>query len=104
MPGFTKNFEALPESIQNFLRYVAKEVTPEQIILFGSRARGTHRPNSDFDLAVKKASLPAATWAKVLVDLDSEPYTLHKIDLVHYEKLDDSYIQNIKKEGVVIYG
>jgi len=103
-PEFTQHFKNLPSSIQNLLKFVISEIQPEQIILFGSRARGTHRPTSDFDIAVKKTDMPASPWAKVLVALDDEAYTLYKIDLVHYEKLDNSYVRNITKEGVLIYG
>jgi len=31
---------------------IVREVRPHRIVLFGSRARGTHRPDSDIDLLV----------------------------------------------------
>ncbi len=31
---------------------IISAIAPEKIVLFGSRARGTHRPNSDIDLLV----------------------------------------------------
>ena len=34
---------------------IVEEVDPEQVILFGSRARGDHRDNSDLDLIVIEA-------------------------------------------------
>ena len=34
------------------VRTIVDEVDPEQVILFGSRGRGDHRPNSDVDLIV----------------------------------------------------
>ena len=48
--------------------------------------------------------MPESKWTKVLVDLDEEAYTLYKIDLIHYETLDNSYVTNIANEGVLIYG
>lgn len=37
------------------VRTIVDEVDPEQVILFGSRGRGDHRPNSDVDLIVIEA-------------------------------------------------
>jgi predicted nucleotidyltransferase len=49
----TPCLQLLPGSIQELTRRIIQELAPEEIILFGSRARGAHRENSDFDIAVK---------------------------------------------------
>ncbi len=41
-------------------RAVQSAVTPDTVILFGSRARGDHRPNSDVDLLIISEAGPAA--------------------------------------------
>jgi predicted nucleotidyltransferase len=104
VPQLTENFKKLPKSIQIFTQHIVQEIHPDAIVLFGSRARGDHRPNSDFDIAVKKGGIDSQAWAKVLVDLENEPYTLYKIDLVHFESLDQAYQKNIQSEGLLIYG
>jgi uncharacterized protein len=38
--------------IQRFATQIAREFAPEQVILFGSHARGTAGPDSDVDLLV----------------------------------------------------
>jgi predicted nucleotidyltransferase len=38
--------------IQQFADEIAREFAPEQVILFGSYAKGTARPDSDVDLLV----------------------------------------------------
>ena len=38
------------------VRRLVEAVDPDKIILFGSRARGDYRPDSDLDLLVIKAS------------------------------------------------
>jgi predicted nucleotidyltransferase len=38
--------------IRQIVQRVVKQFSPEQIILFGSYARGTARPNSDIDLLI----------------------------------------------------
>ena len=79
------------------------QLQPAELILFGSRARGDQRPNSDFDLVVKNAHTPA-NWARVLTSLEEELHTLHKIDLLDFEQLDLAYVKEIQREGIVLYG
>jgi predicted nucleotidyltransferase len=42
--------------IDDIVCRIVETAQPEKIILFGSRARGDARPNSDFDLLVIKES------------------------------------------------
>ncbi len=44
-----------PELLQRMVRAIVDEVDPEQVILFGSRARGEARDVSDVDLLVIEA-------------------------------------------------
>lgn len=48
-------FEVDDEILQRMARAIVDEVDPEQIILFGSRARGDAREDSDVDLIVIEA-------------------------------------------------
>ena len=41
-----------PQLIQSMVRRLVREFAPEQVILFGSRARGDARPDSDVDLLI----------------------------------------------------
>lgn len=43
----------IPASVQNVIDLARHQLKPTGIILFGSRARGTASPTSDFDLALK---------------------------------------------------
>ena len=43
------------EKLQRMVRILVEAADPEQIILFGSRARGDARPDSDVDLIVVEA-------------------------------------------------
>jgi uncharacterized protein len=102
MPQFSKEFHTLPKSIQNYLEELVHHLNPSAIILFGSRARGDHRPNSDFDIAVK-GPIGLAQWAAAKVQLEEKNLTLHPIDLVILESLGDDYQKNIKTEGKSLY-
>lgn len=103
MQGFTPHTAELPSSVQKLLKLVVEKIEPESVILFGSRARGTHRENSDFDIAVKKKNMNLSNWNSLLINLEEEPITLHKLDLVHYENMDEAYKSNINQEGLVLY-
>ena len=45
-----------PSLVDEIVRRVVQAAQPEKLILFGSRARGNARPNSDYDLLVVNPS------------------------------------------------
>jgi predicted nucleotidyltransferase len=49
-------FETEQELLDEVVRRLVAAVDPEKIILFGSRARGDARPDSDYDFLVVKDS------------------------------------------------
>ena len=44
------------QTMREIVQSIVDEVNPEQIILFGSRARGEERPDSDVDLLVVESA------------------------------------------------
>jgi predicted nucleotidyltransferase len=74
----------------------------EKIVLFGSRARGSSKRSSDIDLAI--FTLPEFKHqGSFLSDIDNLE-TLLKIDFVFInEKTELKLMENIKKDGVVLY-
>jgi len=82
---------SLPDMLKDIKNELVKEVDPQKIILFGSKARGDFHSHSDTDIAVEtekqlgKVSLPGA------------------IDIVDMKRADEKLKAKIKKEGVVIY-
>lgn len=100
---FSHDFKNLPESIQALLIKAVERVKPTRIVLFGSRARGDNRENSDFDFAFFLAD-HEEQWSRFLLDIEEEPQTLYKVDLVKWDQLDSSYHASIRKEGVMVYG
>ncbi len=102
-PSFSPTYQSLPDSIKNLVKLIIQEINPNEIILFGSRARGDHRENSDFDIAVKTSSIPSAAWAKLQVTLEEEPITLYQVDLVDFSQLNDDYQKRISSEGKTLY-
>jgi predicted nucleotidyltransferase len=82
---------------------IAKKYNTEKLVLFGSRARGDNSPVSDYDIAVFKTCI--SVYDKASFSLDVEDIeTLKKIDIIFIdEKLEDKLMENIKKEGIIIY-
>ena len=75
----------------------------EKVKVFGSRALGTHRPNSDVDVALWGQSLDGAIVDRVRSDLDaiSTPY---RFDVVGYSLTEHPALrEHIDRCGKVIY-
>jgi predicted nucleotidyltransferase len=47
-----KTIDRPPPDYEEITRRIIKSVNPERVILFGSRARGDNRPDSDIDIIV----------------------------------------------------
>jgi predicted nucleotidyltransferase len=92
----------LNEKLILSIQKIGSKYPIEKIILFGSRARGSSRRSSDIDLAV--FTLPEfENQGRFSSDID-DLETLLKIDLVFInEKTELKLMENIKKDGVVIY-
>jgi len=72
----------------------------EEVILFGSRAMGTHRPASDIDIAIKGSQLNLSIQHALEWMLDDLllPY---KFDLVIFDKISaPALIRHIEDAGV----
>ena len=85
------------------MRHLVHELSPDQVILFGSRARGTHRENSDSDNACRFTSRNDLAWTTFQLELKESPWTLWNIELVDYSDLTKDYQSNIDQEGVLLY-
>jgi uncharacterized protein len=54
-------FDTEDEALDGLVARLIAKLDPQSIWLFGSRARGDHRPDSDFDLVV--VARPGQDWA-----------------------------------------
>ena len=75
----------------------------EQVLLYGSRAKGNYREGSDIDLTIVGAAVTQSHLLKVANDLDDLllPY---KIDLSLMRQIEDNdVIDHIRRVGVVFY-
>ena len=89
------------EELYKQLAALARQHGARRLVLFGSRARGDNRYNSDVDLAVY--GMPEGNRANFWMDCEGLP-TLLKFDIVHItDGMNPVFIENIKKDGVTLY-
>lgn len=89
------------ESIRSIIAQVL-ENTSCTVYLFGSRARGTHAPASDVDIAI---SSPEDLNRKLgdlreALEFSTIPFFVDVVDLNHTET---AFLEQVKNEGVVIW-
>ena len=78
---------------------LARRYGLQQVILFGSRARGDYWRASDIDLAVQGGD--AAAFAAAV---EEETSTLLQFDVVDLSlPLQERFLAAIKKEGIILY-
>lgn len=86
---FRKVFSAYPEI--------------EQVLIFGSRAKGTFNEGSDIDLAVFALTLSDQRFTRLWSELDALPL-IFKMDVLHWDKLKNERLKNkILREGNIFY-
>lgn len=76
-----------------------------KVVLFGSRAKGTARPHSDYDLAVKlDPDTPKLEWLSFKVRADEDAPTLSELSMVEWtDGLRPELQASIEREGIVVY-
>ena len=109
---------ALPITSDHLEEAVARLVAtldPEEVLLFGSRARGTHRPDSDADLLVvlRTGGAPAAdlrplAWQTVRGDAEhrgilADVFTYYPEELRRRLAAGSTVVRDALAEGVLLY-
>ena len=70
-----------------------------KVILFGSRARGTHSERSDIDLAISGGDFNAFYW-----DIREQVHSLLTFDVVDLDSgISDTLKKEIERDGITIY-
>lgn len=99
-------------AVRRFLALIASRYDVDEAVLFGSRARGTHQPESDADLAVVlNDDLPVLGTTLVMADvaydvlldtgINISPLPIWKEQWEHPERSPNPrLIQNILHDGI----
>ena len=74
----------------------------EKVFVFGSRARKDNSPKSDIDLAIFSSGMNRDEFTSIRYELNELPI-LYKMDLVHFEKSNETLQSNILKDGKLLF-
>jgi type I restriction enzyme S subunit len=75
----------------------------DKAFIFGSRAKGNYRPDSDIDIAIKGFDIVLDDILKLSIALDEIGLT-HKIDLINYNRIKEiALVEHIDRVGVEVY-
>jgi predicted nucleotidyltransferase len=79
----------------------------ERVLLYGSRARQTHRLGSDIDLALQGSAISFRDILRLQAHCEAKSPALLRYDVVHFDALTEkgeiALRQNIERDGVAIY-
>ncbi len=92
-----------PNEIEKIKAVFSKFNSVSSVIVFGSRAKGTHKPASDIDLAVKGNGINLETLNELSIQLDDLllPY---KFDISIYSNIENqNLLDHIIRVGKIIY-
>ena len=90
------------EILEKIVEIISKYLPNSKIILFGSRAKGNNRPNSDFDVAVEtEEPVPVRIKFNIQDELEALP-TLKKFDIVYLNEVDEDFKEIVLGSGRVL--
>ena len=99
-----KPLHGLPQPvIQRIAAVLANFPELEKAVLFGSRAKATHKPGSDIDLALYGASLDWRIVGRIYDALD-DLYLPYRFSLItHDPNLDPEVAAHIQRVGIPLF-
>jgi predicted nucleotidyltransferase len=96
--------------VRDIVRRIVDTAQPEKVISFGSQARGTSRPDSDFDvLVIKQSDEPRyrrsaplyAALADLPVEVEVMVYTPEEVE--EWSEVPQAFITTAVREGTTIH-
>jgi proline iminopeptidase len=103
MAGHAMIFGLANRHYADFARIFRRYPEIDQVLIFGSRAKGTDKPWSDFDLAVVAPEMSDGQFSQLWNELDALPLVF-KTDILHLDRLKPGPLRDkILKEGRRFY-
>ncbi|EMI09975.1 nucleotidyltransferase domain-containing protein [Anoxybacillus gonensis] len=84
---------------ERLLAYFRSEEEIQRVVLFGSRAKGTARYNSDIDLCIDYTG--KQKWK--VIDAIDEIVGIYSFDVLFFDSLNKEIARQIERDGIVIY-
>lgn len=101
--GMTNCYGLPEEDLKRIIAIFAANKAVEQLVLFGSRAKGNYKSGSDIDLVVYGASITHHHLLDLYSSLE-ELGLLYRFDLIRYNSIKDKdVISHIDRVGIKIY-
>ena len=89
-----------PAHRKTLIEILAANPKVEQVVLFGSRALGNHRPNSDIDLALYGKALDLDDLPRFQEEIEATTIP-HQVDLLLINRIGNERLRrHVEKEGV----
>ncbi|MCD7817829.1 MAG: nucleotidyltransferase domain-containing protein [Lachnospiraceae bacterium] len=90
------------EELKKIVSPIAKKYNVSRVYLFGSFARGDYNDGSDIDFRIEKGAM-RGMFALCGFYTDLSDAVGRKIDVLTTGSLDDSFLQKIKEDEVMLY-
>jgi len=95
--------EKFEKVLRKLIDFLEKELAPERLILFGSRAKNMAHPYSDIDLAISGTKpLDLRSKRKLKEEIEELSYPF-KVDLVFLDEVSEEFKRVIYETGRVVY-
>jgi predicted nucleotidyltransferase len=100
----SSSFGLLDRDLEEIRSVLALFPAIERAMLFGSRAKGTHRPGSDVDIALCGSAVSFDVVTKVHGMLEEQSKMPYLFDVVDYTHMKDQDLKaHIDRVGVTIF-
>jgi len=98
-----RKYGLLLSDIEKIISTFQKNNKVNEVILFGSRAKGNFEPGSDIDIALKGESLTLNDINNASLELDDILFP-YKLDLIIFERINEKeLIEHISRVGKILY-
>ncbi len=87
---------------KEILRAILGLCVPEKVVLFGSRAKGTHTERSDIDLFVECENLSLREKRKIREAVDRAA-GIYSVDIIFSDEAGKELKETVEREGVVVW-
>jgi predicted nucleotidyltransferase len=97
------NYGLNHQELESIKQILSSYSEVEKAIIYGSRAKGTYRPNSDIDISLMGSKLTLGVLNKISWQLDDLllPFTF---DLSNFHQINNpALVEHIERVGKIIY-
>lgn len=102
-PSRTASFGLPEQAVNQIQEILQRHAEVEECVIYGSRAKGNYRSNSDIDLTLKGEKITFSNLLRIENELDDLllPY---QIDLSIFHKIDNrELIDHIERIGLIFH-